>query len=153
MSKKRHYAPTCDYCHRTAELVNGYMVYERCRPDLKHQKFWRCKPCEAWVGCHPGSAIPMGRLANAELRKAKQAVHRVLDPLWKSGAMSRNDAYKMLAQGMGIAIQNCHVGMFDVPACETAVAVLKDYRERRDFMRAQESSMRRIWDETAGDAL
>lgn len=70
--------------------------------------------------------MPLGRLANKELRAAKQKVHAALDPLWRSGSMKRSDAYALLAEKLGIAPQNCHVGMFDVPTCRAAVLALKE---------------------------
>jgi len=121
MSRPRRVA--CGYCHRDAELVNGSVVYPH-RPEFVSKRFWRCAPCKAHVGCHPGTVNPLGRLANAELRKAKQRVHELLDPIWKSGRMKRTEAYAALAAGMAIAPQNCHIGMFDLTACETAIAVL-----------------------------
>ena len=113
----------CDYCKRQAELVGAEKIYPH-RPDLADKWFWRCVPCGAYVGCHPGTQNPLGRLADAALRRAKQRVHRVLDPLWKSGKMSRKDAYKQLSDRLGIASQNCHVGMFDVQTCEAACRAL-----------------------------
>ena len=92
----------CDYCKRQAELVGAEKIYPH-RPDLAGKWFWRCVPCGAYVGCHPGTQNPLGRLADAALRRAKQRVHRVLDPLWKSGKMSRKDAYKQLSDRLGIA--------------------------------------------------
>ena len=113
----------CDYCQGAARLVNGSAIYPH-RPDLMDKKFWQCAPCKAYVGCHPDSMIPLGRLANAELRREKQKVHALFDPLWKSRHMKRSDAYAYLAKKLGMAQQNCHVGMFDVETCRTAVAVL-----------------------------
>ena len=117
-------AVKCGYCHRDAKRVGAEKIYPH-RPDLRGKWFWECEPCGAYVGCHPATTNPLGRLANAELRKAKQSVHRVLDPLWKSGKMKRSAAYAMLAKGLNISPQNCHVGMFDVHTCQAAVAVLR----------------------------
>lgn len=120
----------CGYCHRDAERVGAEKLYPH-RRDLLGKWFWDCAPCGAYVGCHPSTTNPLGRLANAELRAAKQSVHRVLDPLWKSGKMKRKEAYALLAKGLNIAPQNCHVGMFDVPTCTAAVAVIRAERGTR----------------------
>lgn len=117
-------AVRCDYCNRDAVRVGAEWIYPH-RPDLRGKWFWLCQPCRAYVGCHPGTTNPLGRLANAELRRAKQSVHRVLDPLWKSKKMRRSEAYALLAKGLNIAQQNCHVGMFDVHTCQAAVEVLR----------------------------
>ena len=116
--------PRCPYCDRQSVLVSGAKLYPH-RRDLVHKQFYECEPCAAYVGCHPDSAKPMGRLANAELRAAKQRAHAAFDPLWKSGERSRIQAYAWLAEQLGIARQNCHIGMFDVHQCEQVVELCK----------------------------
>ncbi len=87
----------CNYCGRTAELVDGSAIYPR-RPALAHKRFYRCLPCDAYVGCHDGTENPLGRLANAELRREKMRVHAAFDPLWKDyGRRVRRRAYRWLA--------------------------------------------------------
>jgi hypothetical protein len=114
---------SCDDCGRAARLVSGDAIYPH-RPDLFAKQFYVCSPCDAWVGCHPGTTNPLGRLANAQLRAGKQRVHALLDPLWKSGQIKRSSAYARLAGHMGIAPQDCHVGMFDLDECRQAVEIL-----------------------------
>mgnify|MGYP001068973319 CR=1 FL=1 len=126
---------TCPYCDRAAALVTGAVIYPH-RPDLFGLKFWQCEPCDAYVGCHKAGArvgpgvisdgtLPLGRLANAALRRAKSAAHAAFDPLWKSRVMKRREAYAWLAKELGISSANCHIGMFDVDACQAVVAVVK----------------------------
>lgn len=129
----------CPYCNRPAPLVSGLEVYPH-RRDLWPKKFYLCKPCDAWVGCHPPASaegggqgdgtVPLGRLANAELRAAKQAAHAAFDPLWKSGLMRRRKAYGWLAKQLDIPVQECHIGMFDVPQCNRVVAHALAYRSK-----------------------
>lgn len=114
----------CDYCGKPAELVTGDEIYPH-RPDLSRLRFWRCEPCDAHVGCHRGTTRPLGRLANAELRRAKMAAHAAFDPLWKSGRMSRSEAYAWLADRLGIEADVCHIGMFDVAMCELVCEEVK----------------------------
>jgi hypothetical protein len=92
---------------------------------LADLKAWACRPCDAWVGTHKNSPEhkPLGRLANAELRKAKMAAHAVFDPLWKSGRMSRKEAYSMLSEKMSIPKDQAHIGMFDVDQCKAVVNI------------------------------
>jgi hypothetical protein len=125
----------CDYCAQPAALVTGDVIYPH-RPDLAHKQFLHCAPCKAWVGCHPGTTNPLGRLANAELRAAKIAAHDAFDPIWKarfaeksqrdSGytrGMARGGRYKKLAELMGISKKECHIGMFDVDQCRRVVEI------------------------------
>lgn len=110
-------SPICPYCSSFSEQVNGDIVYPH-RKDLSHLTFYICKPCDAYVGCHGTSSKPLGRLANAELRKAKNAAHRAFDPIWKSKLMNRKQAYKWLAESLGVDGSDCHIGMFDVETCK-----------------------------------
>ena len=110
----------CDYCQQPAELVTGADIYPH-RHDLSSKAIWRCAPCGAWVGCHYGTTQPLGRLANAELRKAKMAAHAAFDPLWKSRRMRRGEAYRWLSKELGIPFEQTHIGMFDVETCRRVV--------------------------------
>jgi hypothetical protein len=99
---------------------------------LKQKLFFECEPCGAYVGTHPDGK-PLGRLANAELRKAKQAAHVVFDPLWQNfhqaypraedvpnralRAVARKRAYAWLAEQMSMEADDCHIGAFDVETC------------------------------------
>ena len=114
----------CPYCCTLAVLVDGKEIYPH-RPDLAHLPFWLCAPCSAYVGCHPGTQRPLGRLANRELRQWKQRAHAAFDPLWKPGPMKkfkkRWQAYAWLAHAMQISTQECHIGMFDIARCKRAI--------------------------------
>lgn len=116
----------CPYCGNTARLVGGNAIYPH-RPDLAAKKFYQCKPCDAHVGCHPGTEKALGRLANAELRKAKMAAHAAFDPLWKNGERKRRSAYAWLAKELGIEEKQCHIGMFDVEMCRRVVEVCRSF--------------------------
>ena len=111
----------CDYCGNDSELVGGDVIYPH-RPDLYQKKFYFCRECRAYVGCHPNSTKPLGRLANAKLRAAKMKAHAAFDPLWRQGGMKRNEAYRWLSEMLGIDPSDCHIGMFDVAMCDHAVA-------------------------------
>ena len=114
----------CPYCNCFAVRTTGKNIYPH-RPDLFAKTFYQCVPCDAYVGCHPETDKPLGRLANAELRKAKMNAHAAFDPVWRSGKMNRSSAYKWLAEKMGIAPQNCHIGMFDVDECRAVIEIAR----------------------------
>ena len=120
--------PICPYCGAPSQLTTGAHVYPH-RPDLASKRFYECRPCGAYVGCHPGTERPLGRLANAELRRWKQRVHSVFDPFWKLDRRShaRSLAYARLARDMGIPREECHTGMFDIDRCRHALAVMQTW--------------------------
>lgn len=125
----------CSYCGKDASLVTGKEIYPH-RKDLYDLKFWQCPPCDAYVGCHKvgngygDGTRPFGRLANPELREAKQMAHLHFDKLWNgAGAMTRNAAYRWLARKLGIPFEQCHIGEFDVSLCYRTVQESKTILE------------------------
>ena len=124
-----------NYCHEPAKLVTGAKLYPL-RPDLRRLKFWYCDNGHdaAYVGCHkkhkafsPRGDTPLGRLADAELRAAKNQAHRHFDPLWQDGAFTnRGIAYTWLSVQLGLTKKETHIGMFDVAMCERVVAVCSE---------------------------
>ena len=118
-------APTCPYCGAEAKRATGGALYPH-RRDLHDKRFWRCVPCQAWVGCHPNSDRPLGRLANATLRKAKMAAHAAFDPRWKQAddkRRARRAAYAWLSDQLNVPKEECHIGMFDEGMCARVVDV------------------------------
>lgn len=117
----------CPYCNNEARLVGGDAIYPH-RPDLYRLRFWQCAPCDAYVGCHKGTEQPLGRLANAELRRAKMLAHAAFDPRWrtrdkKQRPKTRGEAYSWLAKRLGVDRADCHIGMFDLEQCQQVVQV------------------------------
>src|SRR5690625_271368 len=115
---------TCDYCHRPARVVSGKMIYPTWR-RLWGKPYWYCDNGHepAYVGCHPGTKRPLGRLADSRLRLAKMRAHEAFDIIWRSRAMTRSGAYKWLSQQMGLPPHKTHIGMFDMAQCEQVVAL------------------------------
>lgn len=117
---------TCPYCSKPAELVTGAQLYPH-RDDLKALNFWRCAPCDAYVGCHGGTEAPLGRLANATLRQAKRAAHTSFDALWRGAGrgkardIARGEAYRWLSGVMKLPPDKTHIGMFDDAQCAEVV--------------------------------
>ncbi len=114
-------AMKCPYCGSDVVKRDSSLIYGR-----SYGVAWVCSrfpECDAYVGCHKGSDRPLGRLANKTLRRRKNEAHAAFDPLWKSGQMSRNEAYHWLAGRLGIPKEECHIGMFDERRCELVVQV------------------------------
>ena len=114
----------CHYCGNPAELVTGEVIYPH-RPDLYELKFWRCVPCEAYTGCHGITDKPKGRLANAKLRALRVQAHAAFDPLWQSGKMKRNDAYRWLAGHMNTTRKHTYIGWFGAERCKRVIEICK----------------------------
>ncbi|MEI6729821.1 MAG: zinc-finger-containing protein [Pseudomonadota bacterium] len=86
-----------------AVLVSGKETYPH-RDDLFDLPFWRCPTCRNFVGCHhktENRTRPLGNIPNAELKSARQHIHKILDPIWKSGKISRGEVYKKISDKIG----------------------------------------------------
>ena len=117
--------PMCP-CGKQTVLTTGAEVY----PKLKylHKKpIYICRPCDAYVGCHPGSFNSLGVVANKEHREAKMKAHRAFDPIWQSATMIRARAYSWLADQMGILKKDCHIGHFSIEDCNRVVEIANKY--------------------------
>jgi hypothetical protein len=125
--------PTCPYCGAVAELADSSVIYGE-----SYGKVWICPDyprCDSFVGCHGGTDKPLGRMANRELRTAKKAAHTAFDALWRAKikqqgcpkAFARGAGYRWLSKQLGVPVQECHIGMFDVALCQQVVQVCKPY--------------------------
>jgi hypothetical protein len=110
----------CNYCSNQAILADSAEVYN----GRSYGPIWVCHPCQAWVGCHKGTDKPLGRLANAMLRRLKMRAHSAFDRYWKNTkTTSRKQAYAALATVLGVSLDDCHIGMFDEDMCKRVIAV------------------------------
>jgi len=110
----------CPYCNQSAELKDSSVIYGK-----SYGLIYICFPCNAYVGTHRGTNTPLGTLANSELRKLRKQCHSIFDIKWKSGKMSRFEAYVWLSKQLKIDINQCHIGMFDVDQCKKVMEVLQ----------------------------
>lgn len=125
----------CPYCGEYAEYVDSEIIYGK-----SYGMVYLCKPCDAYVGVHEGTCHPLGRLANAELRKYKIQAHAYFDPLYKrkmekgySKGKARSKAYQWLSREMGIPAHETHIGMFDVGQCKKVIEVCSKYVKLEDI--------------------
>ncbi|MDK4703862.1 zinc-finger-containing protein [Rhizobium sp. CNPSo 4062] len=85
-------------------LTDGKEIYPH-RGDLAQHPFWKCDACGNFVGCHHKTkdrTNPLGCIPTREIKEARQHIHRILDPLWKSGRYGRRELYTMIAHVLGI---------------------------------------------------
>lgn len=124
----------CQYCNESAKLVTGRVPYPH-RKDLHNLYFWYCANGHepAFVGCHKGTQEPLGILADAGLRKIKSAAHQAFDPIWKEGEFTRKQAYQWLADKLGIAVEDCHIGMFKAQTCMRVIEYSTQLTSSRHF--------------------
>lgn len=67
------------------------------------------------------TAIPLGTLADEELRRARKVCKQPFERVWQSGLMTRTEAYTRIAKHLDIPIEQCHFGLFDERQCYVAL--------------------------------
>ncbi len=94
---------------------------------------WHCGDCDAMVGCHEGTDVPLGTMANAETRGMRLLAHEAFDPMWRgrNSRLSRDDAYEWMAVVLGVPIANAHIGMLDRHQCELLINAVRNYKPPR----------------------
>ena len=94
------------------------------RPDLHNKNFYVCFDCDASVGCHADTKTPLGSLADATLRAARQRSHVSLNQLMDQEQLSRGEVYRWLASELDITPQRCHIAQFDLETCSRVLAAV-----------------------------
>jgi hypothetical protein len=98
----------CDNCcSLNIQFVNNKCVYGQEFGDWPYIYF--CNDCRASVGCHPGTDIPLGRMADRATRALRSKAHLAFDKLWNGGLMTRTKAYAWLAAQLEIEHSQCHI--------------------------------------------
>ena len=95
----------CCGCSKKVEarLTDGGEIYPH-RQDLKSLPFWKCDDCGNFVGCHhktKNRTQPLGCIPTKDIKNARQHIHKLIDPIWKSGRMTRKQLYKRLSDELG----------------------------------------------------
>ncbi len=98
--------------------------------------FWGCSAfpaCRGTHGAHPDGR-PLGIPANKETKEWRIKAHAAFDPFWKNGIYERKQAYRYLAEKLGV--ERVHVGEADIEMCkriiEAASLMRGDLEEKRD---------------------
>lgn len=119
----------CDHCGSlNIGLEDNSIQYHRSTGDWP--LIWYCHDCQASVGCHPTTDIPLGRMADRATRQLRRQAHKALDPTWRKGKFSRHQAYEWLAYELGIEVNACHVSWFDANMCQEVIRLCKKARRK-----------------------
>ena len=133
----------CPYCKQMTRLVDSAEIYKGRSYGLA---YW-CDPCDAYVGCHKGTARSLGTPANEPLRDARKEAHKNFDPLWKETDLTRKCAYAWLASKMGMRKWDCHIAKFNIEDCNIAVFHCMDELVRLGVRKDPEHGFARDIDE------
>ena len=114
-------SPRCPYCgsHTIYRSADG--IY---RENSHHEMLYVCKnypACDSYVRVHPDTKIPVGTMANRELRALRNEAHRNFDQLHKKGLMSKEDAYHWLASILAAPLGQAHIGYLGEYYCKQVI--------------------------------
>lgn len=106
----------CD-CERDidARLTDGKEIYPH-RRDLYRLPFWVCDKCGNYVGCHHKTkdrTRPLGCIPTPAIKQARQEIHSIMDPLWKSGRVDRRVIYSQLSMTVGRKYHTAEIRSMD----------------------------------------
>ena len=113
----------CPYCGSRALLRPASVVYgaRATDPAAPYYVCARYPACNAYVAAHQRTRLPMGTLANAELRHKRIQAHVAFNRLWDSGLMSKRQAYLWLQAKLGLPEGETHIGKFSAYRCEQVI--------------------------------
>lgn len=78
----------------------GREIYPH-RDDLQDILMYECPFCHNRVGVHKGTTKPLGCIPTQKMKVARRQVHSLIDPLWKSGKITRKELYKRISEKVG----------------------------------------------------
>lgn len=113
----------CAYCNEpTTFYKDSSIVYSK-----DYGPIWACLKCRAWIGCHPGTNKPLGRVATKKLRALKIEAHKHFDRIFTYKIMKRSKAYWWLSEQLQIPKRYTHIGMFGEETCKKVISLSKDF--------------------------
>lgn len=119
----------CNICGGKVVYVSNSKVYGK---QYGSGFCYYCTKCGAYVGTHePRPKEALGLLSNKEMRDKKMQCHEIFDRCWrneqtgKQRHIKRSSCYKRLAESLGISLEECHFGYFDLETLNRAYEILK----------------------------
>lgn len=113
----------CPYCGAKATLRPSSAVYgDAAKTDGYLYVCDRYPKCDSYVGAHKKTKLPMGTLANGDLRNKRIQAHKAFDWMWKSGLMTKWQAYKWMQGKLDLSDEQAHIPMFSEYMCDRLIA-------------------------------
>lgn len=119
----------CPYCGSRALLRPASVVYgpRAIDPTAPYCVCARYPACDAYVAAHKDTRLPMGTLADRELRRKRVEAHKAFDRLWTNGLMDKKQAYRWLQANLDLPEQEAHIGRFSLFRCEQVIRLCESY--------------------------
>lgn len=111
----------CPYCGSTVVLRSADGIYQ---DNSRKAMLYVCShypQCDTYVRTHPGTTIPVGELANRELRVLRNRAHHYFDQLHHRGLMTKQEAYLWLAALLQVPLSQAHIGYLGEYYCSQVI--------------------------------
>lgn len=120
----------CPYCGAQAFLHPSSAVYGiNARSGESLYVCSRYPACDSYVGAHRKSLLPMGSLANGDLRNKRIQAHKVFDRLWQNGIMEKWQAYQWMQAKFGLSSEQAHIAKFSEYMCDQLIRICEQALE------------------------
>lgn len=121
-------AGRCPYCGSPVVLRSADGIYRNNPADTKLYVCSRYPVCDAYVRVQAGTRnVPLGSLANGELRALRCEAHRYFDQIHQMGLMSKHDAYTWLSCILGAPMSHTHIGHLSDYYCKVVIEESKKF--------------------------
>lgn len=118
----------CDCCGGPVKLTNNRDVYN----GVSYGEWpyvYRCPQCQAYVGLHPDTDLPLGTMADRDTREARKVAKTAfLKVSAKRFHRDRGTSYAWLAAALEIDPRTCHFAMFTAELCRRVEIVCQEVR-------------------------
>ncbi len=120
----------CPYCGSAMTLRPASDVYGNTQKDNWLYVCNSYPRCVAYVGTHPGTKMPLGVPADGHLRNLRIRAHKVFDQIWQNGVMSRDQAYRWMADLFSLPLGDAHIASFSEYRCTALIGKCEEVLDR-----------------------
>lgn len=114
---------TCDHCGQRVAIMTHEEIYGQDYSDWPY--VYSCTGCQARVGIHPQTDIPLGTLADLELRQMRtKGKMRWKEQCAKRG-FTRTQSYMWLAALLDCPKSEAHWGWMDKAQCKLVIDTME----------------------------
>lgn len=125
----------CPYCGSPVIYRSADGIYRSNEKDTMLYVCTRYPACNSYVRAHAGTKVPVGELANPELRALRRQAHDTFDRLYLSGLMSKQDAYLWLSDITCTPLSRAHIGFMGEYNCRLVIEESRKLLEKKKFSR------------------
>jgi ribosomal protein L37AE/L43A len=121
----------CPYCGSHTILRSADGIYKSNGAGTMLYVCSKYPACDAYVRVLPGTTIPVGSLANGNLRALRLEAHHYFDRIYQTGIMSRDEAYEWLSDVLQTPLSQSHIGLMGEYYCRQVINECKKLFDNR----------------------